>query len=346
MQLIDFSGSQPSKWFASKRLKAALGVTALLGASLLGTTLASNISLNGGGNVEFGQGVATTTACDDSVTVTPISTFVNSEYSNTHTFSGVSLSTIDSTSEHCDGKDFIIRAYSNSAQQDIFSSGGSSYNTLRVYDDGGTFYVISEGSDYEEMSSDGDNSGNLTDTAFTVTFVSPLAAAEDIQKITVETVDHIDTGLISYAGHSYQLIENGLSWYDAYLDITTPVAGQCKYRLNGKCGYFATITSDAERIAVIANVGDGEIWLGGSDIESEGDWKWIDGPEFGSFLSAGFRNWNNNEPNDSGGNEDALQTLAGLAGQWNDLPTTGIGLRYLIEYSPGFTTRTNRLSLG
>lgn len=346
MPLIDFSSLQPSGGNGPKRWKAALGVTVLLGVSVLGTTLASNISLNSGGNVEFGQGVAMTAACDDSIVVTPISTFINSENATSHTFSGVQLSTIDSTSEHCDGKDFIIKAYSNSSQQTIFSSGGTSYDTLRVYDNGGTFYVISDGSDYEEMSSNNDNSGDLSNTSFTVTFNTPIAAAEDIDKITVESVDHIETGLITYGNHSYQLIENAVSWIEAYQDITTPVGGQCKYRLNGKCGYFATITTDAERQAVIANVGDGELWLGGSDIEEEGSWKWIDGPEYGAFMSAYFQNWNDNEPNDSGSNEDALQTLSGLAGQWNDLPAFGFNLRYLIEYSPDFTSRVNYLSLG
>jgi len=344
--LIDFSPSQPRKRLAPKRLKAALGVAALLGASVLGSTLASNISLNDGGNFEFGQGVARTVACDDSIVVTPMSTFINSENTTSHTFSGVQLSSIDSTSDHCDGKDFIIKAYSNSSQQDIFSNGGTSYDTLRVYDDGGSFSVVSDGSDVEEISDGDNNLGDLTQTSFTVTFISPIASAEDIEKITVESVDHVETGLITYGSHSYQLIDNEVSWIEAYQDITTPVGGQCKYRLNGKCGYFAAITSDAERQAVIANVGDGQIWLGGSDIVEEGSWKWIDGPEYGGLMSAFYQNWNNNEPNDSGGNEDALQTLAGLAGQWNDLPTYGIGLRYLIEFSPDFTTRTNYLPLG
>ena len=42
----------------------------------IGSTLAANISLNGGNNVEFGQGVARTTACDeDGFTMTPEAEF-------------------------------------------------------------------------------------------------------------------------------------------------------------------------------------------------------------------------------------------------------------------------------
>ena len=345
MPLIDFSPSQPRKRLAPKRLKAALGVAALLGASVLGSTLASNISLNDGGNFEFGQGVARTVACDDSIIVTPISTFVNSQNARTYSFSGVSISGIDSTSSQCDGKDFIIKAYSSSSLQNIFLNDSTSYDTLRVYDDGGIFKVVSDGSDVEEISSGDDNLGDLTQTSFTVTFISPIASAEDIEKITVESVDHAGTGLISYRSHSYQLITDAKQWLDAYYDVTVPVGSECKYRLNGKCGYLAVITSDAERLAVIANVGDAALWLGGSDIETEGVWKWIDGPEFGTLLSSGFTYWNPGEPNQLG-NEDGLQTIAGIGGRWNDLPTGGVRLPYLIEYSSDFTSRTNYLPLG
>lgn len=45
----------------------------------IGSTLAANISLNGGNNVEFGQGVARTTSCDaDGFTINPVTTYDNS----------------------------------------------------------------------------------------------------------------------------------------------------------------------------------------------------------------------------------------------------------------------------
>ena len=44
----------------------------------IGSTLAANISLNGGNNVEFGQGVARTTACDeDGFTINPVTSYDN-----------------------------------------------------------------------------------------------------------------------------------------------------------------------------------------------------------------------------------------------------------------------------
>jgi len=330
---------QPKK----RKIPAIFGALLLLvgGSFFVQTTLASSISLNSARNFEFGQGIVTTTTCDTSILVTPLSSFANTENAGEHKFGGVSLSAIDSNSGKCSGKDFVIKAYSNSGSLvNIFSNGGQSYNTLRVYDNAGNFYLVSAGSDLDVIS--GGSTANLNDTSFTVTFDTPIAAADGIKKITVESVAHVDTGIIYYGSSSYQLVSSEISWQDAYLDITTPVDGQCKYKRNGQCGYFAAITSDAERQAVVSSVGTDQMWLGGSDIQEEGVWKWIDGPQFGTLFSDGYTNWSGGEPNDSG-NEDALQTYSGTDTRWNDLPVNATLPGYLIEYSPDFRSRTNRL---
>ncbi|KAM4603896.1 uncharacterized protein ACJ7VT_018542 [Polymixia lowei] len=54
------------------------------------------------------------------------------------------------------------------------------------------------------------------------------------------------------------------------------------------------------------------IWIGLSDLHTEGRWKWVDG----SNLING--RWAPGEPNDSGG-EDCAELVNGL-GAWNDLP--------------------------
>ncbi len=55
----------------------ASGAVGLVG---IGSTLAANISLNGGNNVEFGQGVAKTTACDaDGFTINPVTSYDNQQ---------------------------------------------------------------------------------------------------------------------------------------------------------------------------------------------------------------------------------------------------------------------------
>ena len=67
-----------SKKKSKTKYKAALGVSSVVGLFGIGSTLAANISLNGGGNVEFGQGVATTAACDeDGFSITPVTRYDN-----------------------------------------------------------------------------------------------------------------------------------------------------------------------------------------------------------------------------------------------------------------------------
>jgi hypothetical protein len=84
---------------------------------MLGSTLAANISLNSGATVEFGQGVAQTTACDsDGITLTPITSFVNGTPGNFQldsiTVSSVNADGVVGTPEAgCDGKTFTVKAY-------------------------------------------------------------------------------------------------------------------------------------------------------------------------------------------------------------------------------------------
>ena len=74
---LDAFGENPKKK-SNRKYKAALGVGSVVSLFGIGSTLAANISLNGGGNVEFGQGVATTAACDeDGFSVTPVTRYDN-----------------------------------------------------------------------------------------------------------------------------------------------------------------------------------------------------------------------------------------------------------------------------
>ena len=54
----------------------------------------------------------------------------------------------------------------------------------------------------------------------------------------------------------------------------------------------------------------GEAWLGYHDVHDEGEWEWVDG------CDSSFTNWNDGEPNDSGGNED--YAMNSRWGGWND----------------------------
>ncbi|MDD2304422.1 MAG: lectin-like protein [Prolixibacteraceae bacterium] len=136
------------------------------------------------------------------------------------------------------------------------------------------------------------------------------------------------------SGNSFALDATARTWNDAYTAHSSTNS------------YLATITSRMELAAAMAVVPSGGAWLGGSDQETEGTWKWVTGLEAGTIfwttaLSQGikgyvgtngsFVNWNTGEPNNSSGNEDALQIRNNTDGFWNDLPATISTLASVVE---------------
>lgn len=124
-------------------------------------------------------------------------------------------------------------------------------------------------------------------------------------------------------GHYYEFIAGPVEFAsarDAALAST----------FNGATGYLATITSQAEN-DFIASLGSIEAFIGASDADQEGIFKWLDGPEAGDVLT--YSNWNPGEPNDDGGNEDYVHFNFLSSGGWNDIfPSYTQG--YIVEYSP------------
>uniref|UniRef100_A0A8D0KKJ2 C-type lectin domain-containing protein n=1 Tax=Salvator merianae TaxID=96440 RepID=A0A8D0KKJ2_SALMN len=66
-------------------------------------------------------------------------------------------------------------------------------------------------------------------------------------------------------------------------------------------------------------------WIGLTDMDNEGEWRWIDGT---NYLN-GFTNWHKGEPNDSEGKEDCVQMHND--GEWNDLPCNNENNFYICE---------------
>jgi len=168
--------------------------------AILGSTFAANINLNSGQGVEFGQGVTQMVACDDEITLTPVSTFVNEEGGGAHYFSALKVSGIDSSSHKCSGKNFEFRAYSDVGTVPLFVFQDSAV----VSDDEGTDYainVVNDGGEFTWISRAGGDDViqgpvvDITNTSFTLSFFSssgtttrrPLALAEDVKRITLES---------------------------------------------------------------------------------------------------------------------------------------------------------------
>ncbi|XP_078671138.1 uncharacterized protein LOC144911186 [Branchiostoma floridae x Branchiostoma belcheri] len=68
-------------------------------------------------------------------------------------------------------------------------------------------------------------------------------------------------------------------------------------------------------------------YIGLSDQNAEGQWRFADGTALGSY-----NNWNPGEPNNVG-NEDCATLLPGSGGKWNDLSCSS-NLRYICQVSP------------
>jgi hypothetical protein len=152
--------------------------------------------------------------------------------------------------------------------------------------------------------------------------------------------------------HIYEFVnvQNGIPWSDA------EVVANSK-NIAGFAGYLATITSAQEDSFVFnalvkrqdAVYGTSTknllnfTYIGASDAEIEGQWKWTGGPETGQLLAAGYSNWAPYEPNNSGSQNYLAyfpRDYGAAFGVWDDhwgsaRPATW----YVIEYSS--TTPSN-----
>ncbi len=132
-------------------------------------------------------------------------------------------------------------------------------------------------------------------------------------------------------GHWYEHVPEVTVWVVA-LDTASSMVH------DGMDGYLATITSEVENTFLIDNffqVG----FLGGSDAQVEGEWRWTAGPEAGQLFFRGaypdpnrqtliYTDWGGNEPNDYDNTvygfpyagEDYLVFGTRAGGEWNDIP--------------------------
>ena len=105
--------------------------------------------------------------------------------------------------------------------------------------------------------------------------------------------------IYTFQGHRYQVFHEGISWTEA----------QAKSEKLG--GHLATITSQAEYDFILSFLTDDVrlYWLGATDANEEGVWKWVTGEPFS------FTKWLPGEPNNLG-NENYLILTNYYYNQW------------------------------
>ncbi|HEY9169840.1 MAG TPA: T9SS type B sorting domain-containing protein [Lutibacter sp.] len=135
-----------------------------------------------------------------------------------------------------------------------------------------------------------------------------------------------DANYLPSTGHFYEYVAaTGITWKSA----KTAAEARTYFGLKG---YLATITTSDEA-KLSGEQAQGAGWIGGSDAETEGVWKWVTGPENGTVFWNGLANgstsnfafWNIGEPNNFGDEDYAHLTAPGVGvlGSWNDLSNTG-----------------------
>ena len=118
--------------------------------------------------------------------------------------------------------------------------------------------------------------------------------------------------------------------YYKYVDGAIQLA-QAKAAAEALGGYLVTYSDLAEIQWTLSNftVNTQHVWIGGSDIASEGTWAWLNGEPL-TYL-----NWNNLEPNGGTGENYMMMYTnpsASNYGKWNDVYPTYFCNGYFVEW--------------
>lgn len=312
---------------SGKSRKLVLGIGGLIAAISIGSTLAANININSG-PVEFGQGVAQTAACDDSIMISPMSSFVNSTDTSTlgsFMFTGMQVSDVDSSVGKCQGKTLTFKAYADTETA-----------ALATY----TVFV----GETEFLSGSGaisDSGVGSSTSSFTLSFDPATISASEVYKITVESSDgfggvpsgdrYFNNGIIYVDGRAEE--ENSLEDFFEVSGMPVEVRlGQLPPETETDFGSSSIPLTNGSDLAVAIAIG------------GEGDYVWNSS---GTHLAIGCHS---NDSSDSS-NENIYRICPGMTTDYEDngnyVPTQNlIDADIVLDYSGILTVPNTEITYG
>ena len=160
----------------------------------------------------------------------------------------------------------------------------------------GSTYSIKNIRPANGYSFDGVFSGNRTGTVSS----DPTTIVLSFSKIDVSSIMETPTKAV-YNGHTYCYYRTPATWFFA--------EAFCR----SKGGYLVCVTSSAENEFVKDLIAGNRVWLGATDIDSEGTWKWVSGEPFS------YSDWDSDEPNNLTGDDSGSEDFAHYNhNKWND----------------------------
>jgi hypothetical protein len=138
---------------------------------------------------------------------------------------------------------------------------------------------------------------------------------------------HVPADAVEFGGHWYKPYRRGMTWHEA------------KRFCEEQGGHLVTVTSDEERSFVekLARSGSGVAhWIGLSDEDTEGEWRWVTGEKLRERDRPGFLY------SDKGGERDAVM-IRGTG--WHAWPIQEHGV-LICEWEPDAPPPTLTLDLG
>ena len=178
MEILSFDGGAKASR-KKKPLGLIFGVAIIAGVATLGSTLAATVTI-GSSPITFGQGVVQAVACDNSITVTPTTSFVNAEGAGSFNLKTITIANLNNSATPaadgpgCAGKSLIVKAYGNTSDTPLTLFSGNTGITASIN---------------ATIASTTASAGVTVSTAtgsVTLSINSPTLSASDIFKIAIE----------------------------------------------------------------------------------------------------------------------------------------------------------------